>query len=197
MDERCWSDKEGVRHAGGDERRIMWSRSESRPLLWSAHHVNWNSIVGTRGRSGSHSPPLIQFGSSEGVRLTPPIFVSFSSSLPFLSPHGHKSHSNPFAPDVLPPLSPGGLLCTSFRAILLRDGAGRHGTSSRLSPRTWKHIQIYFQGPAWKIFDHDFLIQTNESAGLQRRAYLSSTRCFRRDADGPLIKTTVYGAAVN
>lgn len=80
--------------------------------------------------------------------------ISFSSSLPFLSPHGHKSHSNPFAPDVLPLLSPGGLLCTSFRAILLRDGAGWHDISSRLSPRTWKHIQIYFQGPAWKIFDH-------------------------------------------
>lgn len=197
MDERCWSDKEGVRHAGGDECRIMWSRSESRPLLWSAHHVNWNSIVGTRGRSGSHSPPLIQFGSSEGVRLTPPISVSFSSSLPFLSPHGHKSHSNPFAPDVLPPWARGDCFAPASERFSFETAQVDMAPLHASHPGLESTFRFTFKDPHERSLTTHFLIQTNESAGWQRRAYLSSTRCFRRDADGPLIKTTVYGAAVN
>lgn len=74
-------------------------------IFWSTHHVNWNSIVGTWGRSGSHSLPFIQFGSSEGVHL-------FSC----LSAHGHQSRIYPFAPDVLPLPRPSGIaLPRSFR----------------------------------------------------------------------------------
>ncbi len=130
---------------------ITWSRRASRPLLWSRHHANWNSIVGTWGRSGSHSLPFIQFGSSEGARLAPPI--SFFSRF---SQHMVISHAAPLLPLMCWPFrSPLGLLCpVSERFPSETDSAGWHATSSRFSPWTWKHLQIYFQGPAWKIFDH-------------------------------------------
>lgn len=110
--ERCWSDKGGARRAGGDERRSCGAEG----LSFEAVIMLIETALWAHGEDLDHIHCLL-FNLAHQKGCVLPTYLSF---LPFLSAHGHKSRSSPFAPDVLALPKPSGIALPGFREILCR-----------------------------------------------------------------------------
>lgn len=123
MDGKCWSDKKGVRRAGGDERRSCGAE-EHQGFSFDAVIVLIETALWAHGEDLDHIHCLLFNLAHQKGCVLPHLSLFFSLSLPFLSPHGHKSCSSPFAPDMLALPKPSGIALAGFREIPVRDSAG-------------------------------------------------------------------------